>query len=51
MYEDVMLNGGYAADIGEDLPYIHIDSSNESWIDHMYKMFNYDEKNLVKLGK
>lgn len=51
MYEDIMLNGGYAADIGEDVPYIHIDSSNENWIDQMYKMFNYDEKSLAKLGK
>ena len=51
MYEDVTNTGGFAADIGEDLPYIHVDETSEKWLEHMYKMFNYDETNLSRLGE
>jgi hypothetical protein len=51
MYEDVTNTGGFAADIGEDLPYIHVDETSEKWLEHMYKMFNYNETNLSRLGE
>ena len=66
MYEDVINNHGIAADIGDDLPYVHVEGA--SWrrdfeayrrvvenqdilVTHMCKMFNYEEANLAKLGK
>lgn len=66
MYEDVLNNGGIAADIGDDLPYIHLEGASwrrdfdayrkvvenqDMWLKHMYQMFNFEEKNLAKLGK
>jgi hypothetical protein len=66
MYEDVINNHGITADIGDDLPYVHIEGA--SWrrdfevyrqvvenqdmlVTHMCKMFKYEEVNLAKLGK
>lgn len=66
MFEDVINNGGIAVDIGDDLPYVHVEGaswrrdvaayqqiveSQDIWVNHMYKMFNYSEENLKKLGE
>ena len=66
IYEDIINHYGIIADIGDDLPYVHIEGASwrrdfeeykqvvenqDNLVKHMYEMFNYDEKNLAKLKR
>lgn len=66
MMEDVLKAGGIAADVGETLPYIHIEGSswkhdfpeyeasavkNDNWVNLLYGKLQFEEKYLANLGR
>ena len=65
LMEDVLRAGGVVADVGESLPYIHIEGAswkhdfpayeanavqNDNWINLLYEKLQFDEKFLANLG-